>query len=52
MGEAVHDFSFDIGNQSITVKDVAFPEVKLDVTAAEFVTQSFTSLECKEIEFN
>jgi hypothetical protein len=45
------DFSFTINGQTITIKNVKFPEYKLDVKASEWVTQSFTSLACSQIVF-
>jgi len=46
-----YDFTFTVGGQQITVKNVKFPEMKLSVKPEDIITTSFTSLEASEIVF-
>ena len=46
-----NDFTFTLGGQTITVKEVKFPELKLSVRPEEIIMTDFSSLEATEIVF-
>jgi hypothetical protein len=46
------DLTLTLGTQTITVKDVRFPELKTSVKAADLVSETFSSIEASEITFD
>jgi len=46
------DLTFTLGTQTITVKNVRFPELKTTVKAADLVSETFSSVEASEITFD